>query len=126
MLEGDAVNIGRVFCERPDQPFLMKNLVELSRLAQMYDLLQLSTSQQTICQRLFSPRDWFRIPRQDSDLIKLQVLVSHKLGEYLPKEDQLLDWGDPEQIGPTQLLCEHNTRRRISRRTSLLMNHRCC
>ena len=108
MLEGDAVNIGRVF-QRPDQPIHMKNLVGLSRVAQMCDSLTLPTSQQTMRQRLFSPRDWFRLPRQESDLIKLQVLVAHKLGEYLPKEDQLLDWGDPEQIGPTQLQCKHNT-----------------
>lgn len=125
MLEGDACNVGKVF-EHPEEPVLMKNLVELSRVAQIYDSFSLPASQRTICERLLSPREWFRTPRQDSDLLKLQVLVSHKLGEYLPKEDQLLDWGDPEQIGHTQLLCEYNSRRRRSRGTSLLMNHRCC
>lgn len=108
MLIGDAANIFKGI-KHPGQPIVMKNLVEISRMAQLYDSISLPGSQQTMCQRLFSLRDWFRVPRKQSDLIKLQVLVAYKLGEYLQKDDQLLDWGDPTQIGPQQLQCKHNT-----------------
>ena len=106
ILKGDACYIFQGI-KHPGQPIVMKNLIELSHVAQMYDSFALPTSQQTMCQRLLSPRDWFRHPRQPKDQIKLSVLVAHKLGEYLPKDSQKLDWGDPTQIGPLQLQCTH-------------------
>lgn len=82
----------------------MRSLVELSYLAQMYDVNAFPSSL-TSWERLARIREWFRQPIGLGHQIKLSDIVAHTLGEYLPKDSQLVDWGDPTQIGPDQIQC---------------------
>lgn len=105
-LIGDA-NIVYKALTQPAERILMKRNVELTHVVQLYDGIGLPTAQLKIWQRVVSVRDYFRVPRQAKDLLKLMDIVAIKLHEYLVKTDQLINWADPTQVTHQQLVCEY-------------------
>lgn len=99
---GDALKIFRAL--DAGSRVHMRSLVELSYLAQMHDVNTFPSSL-TVWERLARIREWFRQPVGVGHQVKLSDIVAHVLGEYLPKDNQLIDWSDPTQVGSDQILC---------------------
>ena len=82
----------------------MRSLVKLSFLTQMHDVDAFPLSLAP-WERLARIREWFRYPRRVGNYVKLADIVAHELREYLSKDEQLIDWGDPTQVGPNEIQC---------------------